>query len=298
MLLPSSLAMLWVLMSDLVLKWRAVHKKKGANIFIPMLRAQKNNESVEAKDMARGDGPFFCLGCSARVVLKKGTIKTHHFAHLADRGCRHGQSEGEMHRRLKEEICLVLSSYPQVSDLQQERREIQPAYPDVSCRWGPTQRVAIEIQVSPISIGTIGRRIQVYTEQGIAVLWVLPWNEALVEDGRYRPTRWERYLHGIYRGKLFYWSPDQELQPVSYRALATTGDAFVWHENEDEWIFAGWPRTSKIYKQVHVHPPVTFSDLVAVTYPSWEGERISLPRARLWTLRPEPSAVSKRRPFV
>ncbi len=263
-----------------------------------MLRARKNDEAVEAKDMTKGEGPFFCRSCTAQVVLKKGTIKAHPFAHLADRGCRHGQSEGKLHRRLKEEICLALSSCSQVSDLQQERREIQQVYPDVNCWWGSTQRVAIEIQVSPISIGTIRHRVQVYTEQGIALLWVLPWNEALVEGGSYRPKRWERYLHGLYRGRLFYWSPAQELQPLSYRVLTTTNNAFVEHENKDEWVFTDQLRKSKIYKKVHLHPPVTFSDLVAVTYSAWERERIFLPKARLWTLRPEPSTFSKRRSLL
>jgi competence CoiA-like predicted nuclease len=260
-----------------------------------MLYAKKQDEWVEAKDVTKEDRPFFCPGCTAPVMLKKGAIKAHHFAHLADRGCRYGQSEGEMHRRLKEEICQVLSSCSQVSGLQQERRELQRAYPDVSFWWGCTQRTVIEIQVSRPSLDTIRHRVQVYTGLEIALLWVLPWNDALVEGARYQPQSWERDLHRLYRGKLFYWSPDQQLQPVSYHALTTTGKAFVWYQNKDEWIFAGQPRKSPIYTQIHLHPPVTFTDLVVVTYPAWEGEHVSLPKARLWTLRPEPSIVSTRR---
>ena len=69
----------------------------------------------------------------------------------------------------------------------------------------------------------------------------------------------------------------------------------MWYEDRQEWIAAGQPRTSKIYKRLHLHPQVGVLDLVAVTYPTWQAEHFSLPEARLWTLKPEPSPVSRRR---
>jgi competence protein CoiA len=260
-----------------------------------MLTALVRDELVNAKDVGKDDGPFLCLECAAHLQLKKGTIKAHHFAHLIDAGCRCGYGEGERHRQLKEEICATLTSSSQVSNLQQERRELKLVYPDISFRFHGKGWVAVEAQVTPISIGTIQRRVQTYTDQGIALLWVLPSNEALVDGDRYRPTRWERYLHALYRGKLFYWSPEQRLQPVSYGDMTTTGEPFVWYEDKKEWIAAGQPHKSKIYKRLRLHAQVDVLDLGAVTYPAWQGGSFFLPKARLWTLKPEPSPVSKRR---
>ncbi len=252
-----------------------------------MLTALAHNELVIAKDVCKEDGPFLCLECAAPLQLKKGTIKAHHFAHMIDAGCRCGYGEGERHRQLKEEICATLASSTQVRGLQQERRELKLVYPDISFWFCGKGWIAVEAQVTAISVDTIQRRVQTYTEQGIALLWVLPWNEALVDGHRYRPTRWERYLHALYRGNLFYWSPEQRLLPVSLKDMTTGGDPFMWYPNKEEWFAAGQPRKSKIYKLVHLHQQVDVLDLAVVTYPVWKGESISLPKARLWTLKPE-----------
>ena len=260
-----------------------------------MLSALARDQLITAKDVSKDDGPFLCLQCAAPLQLKKGTIKAHHSAHLIDAGCRRGYGEGETHRQLKEAICATLTSSPQVSDLQQERRELKQVYPDISFLFSGKGWIAVEVQVTPISVGTICRRVRTYTEQGIALLWVLPCNEALIGGERYRPTRWERYLHALYRGKLFYWSPEQRLQPVSYRDLTTAGEPFTWYQDKREWIAAGQPRKSKIYKRLHLHPQVGVLDLVAVTYPTWQAGRFFLPEARLLTLKPEASPIAKRR---
>jgi competence protein CoiA len=259
-----------------------------------MLTALAHNELVIAKDVCKDDGPFLCLECAAHLQLKKGTIKAHHFAHLVDAGCRCGYGEGERHRQLKEEICVTLASSSQVRSLQQERRELKLVYPDISFWCHGKGWVAVEVQVTDISVDTIQRRVQTYTERGIALLWVLPCNEALVDGERYRPTRWERYLHALYRGKLFYWSPEQRLQLVSLKDMTTTGEPFVWYQDKEAWLAVGRPRKSQIYKRVHLHQQVGVLDLGAITYPAWQRGSFFLPKARLWTLKPEPP-VSKRR---
>src|SRR5579875_380392 len=219
-----------------------------------MLTALAHNELVAAKDVCKDDGPFLCLECSAPLQLKEG-------------------------------ICATLASSSQVRGLQQERRGLRLVYPDISFWLRGKGWIAVEAQVTDISVDTIQRRVQTYTERGIALLWVLPWNEALVDGDRYRPTRWERYLHALYRGKLFYWSPEQRLQPVSLKDMTTTGDPFVWYQDKEKWLAAGQPRKSKIYKRLSLHPQVDVLDLTSVTYPAWQGGSFFLPKARLWTLK-------------
>lgn len=261
-----------------------------------MLIAVAGKALVAAKDVDKNDGPFLCLECAAHLQLKKGPLKAHHFAHRINVGCSRGYGEGETHRHLKEEICTTIAASADVSALQQERRELKQVYPDISFLLHQQERVAVEVQVTAISPSTIQRRVQIYTEQGIALLWVLPFREALIDGNTYRPTRWERYLHALYRGKLFYWSPEQKLQPVSYQDITPAGEPYRYYPEIQEWMLAGKPRRSRRYKRLHLHPQVGVLDLVAITYPAWQAGRfLSLPKARLWTLRPKPSPIARGR---
>ncbi len=250
-----------------------------------MFQARMQDKLVNAKDVTRKDSPFFCSGCGAQVLLKKGSCKAHHFAHIADQGCQHGQGEGEIHRRLKDAISAVLLQHSDVKDIQQECRTLKDVSPDVSFHLRG-HHIAIEIQVTAISRCIIQRRVQRYTALDIALLWVLPWKAELIDGGRYRPTQWEKFLHSLYRGQVFYWSPDGILQPVAYQSMTTTGTLYHWYENKEEWRLAGQPQKSKTYKRVHLLPQVHITDLVSVIYPAWKTQQIFLPEAKLWTLKP------------
>lgn len=121
-----------------------------------MFSAQnKDGAIVQARDMAKEDGPFCCLGCTAAVCLKKGQRIAHHFAHKVATTCQAGKGEGALHRQIKEAVSTMLSMYPQVSYLQQERHVLKSVYPDISFRWqmhpGQYYWMVIEVQVSPIS---------------------------------------------------------------------------------------------------------------------------------------------------
>lgn len=128
--------------------------------------------------------------------------------------------------------------------------------------------------------------MEAYTERGIALLWVLPYNKALIDGRPYRPSSWECYLHALYRRTVFYWTPAQRLLPVSYQSITTTGEAFHWYDDKEDWLYAGQPKRSKRFRRLELHPEVDLIDLVAVDYPAWETDRIHLPAARLWTRRP------------
>ncbi len=71
-----------------------------------MLSARNRWGIVQAKDVTRGDGPFYCLGCRTQVYLKKGSIVVHHFAHFPHfTTCGYGPAEGELHKSIKDAIC-------------------------------------------------------------------------------------------------------------------------------------------------------------------------------------------------
>lgn len=42
---------------------------------------QSDRQKVAAWDQQKNDGPFSCPFCIEETILKKGTMKVHHFAH-------------------------------------------------------------------------------------------------------------------------------------------------------------------------------------------------------------------------
>jgi competence CoiA-like predicted nuclease len=159
-------------------------------------------------------------------------------------------------------------------------------YPDISFCLNGRWYVAVELQVSDIAISTIQRRVEAYTKRDVALLWVLPSNDGLIQGALYQSTHWERYLHALCRRKLYYWMHDETLQPVTYRDVTTTGEDYQWYENQAEWLLAGQPQRSKTRKRIELHPLVKITDLVPVLFPAWDGMSMSLPEARLWTIKP------------
>lgn len=125
-----------------------------------------------------------------------------HFAHWPDAKCAYtGEGESEEHRLAKLEIYQALLRAPGVTDVRLERylREVRP---DVSFVLSG-ELVALEIQASLLARDGIEWRTTVYAKKGIAVLW-MPLFSSEVSEDRYAPKDWERYLHTMYFGKVYY----------------------------------------------------------------------------------------------
>jgi len=68
------------------------------------------------------DGPFRCPECRCEVIVKKGDIYTHHFAHHPGEGCAMGDvadgewtGESQLHQYAKKEMYETLSKHPDVT---------------------------------------------------------------------------------------------------------------------------------------------------------------------------------------
>jgi len=242
-----------------------------------MLNARNKQGVVRAKDVRREDGPFHCLGCRSELLPKKGSIIVHHFAHLPHCTCEYGPAEGELHRKIKDAICQALALHPEVTGLQQERHDLENIYPDICFCWRGIW-VVIEVQVSDLPREIIIRRMQRYTELGIYVLWVLPWQEEIVEGGRYRAKDWVRYLHQLYFGHLYFFRGGETVVPTSLHALARGGGDYHWIPSKEEWIAHGRPQRLKQYKHVHLHAPVHITAFYPVKRRPWKD----CPAATLW----------------
>jgi len=73
--------------------------------------------------------------------------------------------------------------------------------------------MAIEVQISSLSVETIMRRTIDYHRKGIYVLWLLQRTPAL-DRPRYARKIWEKWIHAAYFGRVYYWV--NGLTAVSY----------------------------------------------------------------------------------
>ena len=229
-----------------------------------MLSACNRHGDVLADEVVLEDGPFHCPACLGQVILKKGHIKIPHFAHLPDAECTSpNEGESEEHQLAKLEIYEALLRTPGVTEVRLERY-LQEVRPDVSFVLNG-ELVAVEIQLSLLSRDQIEWRTKTYTRKNIAVLWTPSFSRDLFQ-ARYAPKDWERYLHTMYFGKVYYWFEGIKLVPVKF---------------EEYTLASGWysgTRRSKRFVSPSRLPPVFIPDLAPVWRKPWHD----LPRAKLW----------------
>jgi competence protein CoiA len=223
-------------------------------------------EDVLADEVELEDGPFYCPACQEQLVLKQGRKVVAHFAHRPSTNCEYtGEGESEEHRLAKRELREALLGVPGVTDVRLERylREVRP---DVSFLLNG-QLVALEIQLSQLSLEKIAERTKAYTRKNIAVLWMpLFWRDLL--ERRYAPRDWERYLHAMYYSRVYYWYEDLLVQPVKY------GECLL----EPNW-WNGKRYRSKRFVTPELLPQRSILDLV----PRWRSAWRDIPGAKLWS---------------
>ncbi len=157
-------------------------------------RRKSDGQTVHAYFETKANGPFYCLVCNDPVVLKAGKNKINHFAHES-LTCRFAEGESDAHRCCKIEIYKALKQTSGVTDVMLER-PLGIVRPDVSAIINGV-KVAIEVQISSLSVETIMRRTIDYHRKGIYVLWLLPWTPKL-DSKRYSPKPWEKWIHACY----------------------------------------------------------------------------------------------------
>lgn len=175
---------------------------------------QASGEKVAAWEVERSEGPFFCFCCRQVVSLRRGEIKAAHFAHLPPVTCEYGSGESEAHRLCKIALFESLSKHPRVSKCEMER-DLGTVRPDVSAYINEVP-VAIEVQLSNLSVSRIQYRTVEYARKGIYVLWLPVYADALRAE-LYLPKPWEEWLHAAYFGRVYYWLEGLRVLPVHFR---------------------------------------------------------------------------------
>lgn len=219
------------------------------------------------------EGPFHCPKCQEIVILKKGRIKAHHFAHKPPLTCQYSAGESQKHWIAKKSIYEALVNHPYCKKCDLERM-LDGVRPDISLYINKVP-VAIEIQNSTIEINEIKRRANRYSQLGIHLMWLIPECDPVgskeADDGKkiiHRPQVWQKYLQNMYFGRLYYWQEGAIISPVhleSYEHYVERGnwiddfyddigeslEGTYWHdEHYDDAEYGGHYKKSKTKKEV------------------------------------------------
>lgn len=160
---------------------------------------QSDNKKVLARDESKSNKPFFCPICSDEAILKKGTVKVHHFAHKPPVTCEYGRGEAEEHRMCKMEIFEGLKEHRRFRDVELEKG-MGTVRPDVSALMDDIP-IAVEVQISTLTMDQIVYRTSEYARKGIYLLW-LPIYSIYLETDRYSPKLGEMGSRRILRPHL------------------------------------------------------------------------------------------------
>jgi len=213
-----------------------------------------DNEKVYAWTEAKGNQPFSCPECRDKVILKKGVVKIHHFAHKPPFFCNYGVGESEEHRRCKLEIYNRLLKEPSVSGCEVEKN-LESVRPDVFCYIRKTP-VAIEVQLSVLTLDQIIYRTIEYYKKGIYVLWLPIFSDRLIST-RYSPKLWEKWLHTAYFGRVYYWHSNLNSVPIHFSDHVIHVESRSWFEAGGiENSGGGYDKISKRFKTPKLGAPV------------------------------------------
>ena len=160
-----------------------------------MLTAIRNrdNQKVIAPYEDKDKQGYRCQNCSEAVILNKGKVRCDYFRHHTLSNCAN-KGESVLHMKIKQII------YEQLISIFKSIKWIDLEYPigndlrsDIYLQTGKGTKIALEIQVSPITVKELYRRTSLYHENAINVLWILPF-----EKERFYPywTAKEREMAG------------------------------------------------------------------------------------------------------
>lgn len=187
--------------------------------------------------------PFTCVECEDEVILKKGNKRVHHFAHKPPINCSFGIGESQKHYEVKKAIYEALLKESNCSKCELER-VLDGVRPDISLKINDNY-VAIEIQNSTIDTALINQRIERYNKLNIYLIWILPdKNPKIVlpdskDEGMNeelcRPKEWEKYLHKLYFGRLYYWQDNANVKPLHLQTYKYETISGNWIEDNDDY---------------------------------------------------------------
>jgi len=186
-------------------------------------------------------------------------------------------TEGRKHLSIKRQITQALEHHPAVTDLQQERN-FGAVQADIAFYLYDVQ-VAIEIQRINVGWTNIVERTQRYHALGIHVLWVLVPDSRLCKGLSDSVPTWQRCLHALYFGVIYYWIREQLVLPIHLQRCVNPRRQY-YDFQKGQWHSPLYAH----YRMPWLLEPVQITELHPVIRPAGTYGDYALPEASLLNL--------------
>ncbi|GJL66820.1 MAG: hypothetical protein NPIRA05_17910 [Nitrospirales bacterium] len=241
---------------------------------------QSDSSKVLARASEKFEALFLCPRCRRELILRKGHIKVHHFAHKPPVTCALGKGEKEQHLKAKLEIYDALLCELNVSELELEK-DFGASVADVYARISGVP-VAVEIQRSVLSVNDIIARTLNYHRLGVSVLWAGLPNPDLATS-KYSPRAWEKWCHAAYYGRVYFWDSGQVFKVVHFGPYQIHVASTSWYEDGAERSAGGYDRTSRRWRTPQSGVPCLLSQSFHTNRRApWMGGAVSIPECTLY----------------
>lgn len=196
------------------------------------------NRVVSANRVTKDDGPFKCKNCGMEMVVRKCSNKRDHFAHKA-KLTDVGYKDHSLHDQCKCELFAELCKIPTKGKWGKEilipaKGNVPALKPDI-CGRLYEKPIAIEIQKSSYTPKFIMDKTRYYSERNIYVLWIIPLKNP-IQNTEFRPRLYEKFLHTMYFGHVFYWYEGlgSKLLSVKYESVTRYIEDFEFYSEDGE----------------------------------------------------------------
>lgn len=277
------------------LQAKKMNTEKDFEISISKTTAKRvvDNKIVHASKVTKTDGPFYCDETFEELIVRKCVEKIDHFAYKA-RQSPLAKKESELHITCRKELLeLLQQKYPE-GKWESERstfsdnkeKGYKKVVPDLSGRIN-NRGVIIEIQKSTLSLKKIQHRTEQYSKRGAYILWIIPLTEKLGNDN-FRPRLFERFLHTMYYGRVYYWykGNGSKLVPIHFGTAERWIEGSEWYDENGEFhatesYWKPFLRTKKpLYgKTVDLITDFKFEERKAFEL---ENEKLSAPKSKIY----------------
>jgi hypothetical protein len=240
-----------------------------------MLVALCEGSRITAAAAERG-AQYHCPSCGKALVLKKGRVVVHHFAHKPPILCDWARGETLAHLEAKRIVHEALTARGVRAELEYTVETLPGDRRADVMAWSPKGRmIAIELQHTSISADEITERAFAYARAGAAQIWIsfLPpqvWKEALKKaDGswlirRYAPRQFELWIDGL-TAKAGRWMYDSQASQFWLAKMARheiLEDETIWYAPGGiEHYRAARTRVSKKYRDLVLRGPFKMEEL-------------------------------------
>jgi hypothetical protein len=146
-------------------------------------RLQKKYNVIEGFDFDPHEDSWRCNLCEGKMIYVSKSIngRTDHFRHYASQNCSY-EPESEIHLEMKRHIYEEFPKYNKIKSKDLERNINNKAVLDVYFELENDIRIGFECQVSNINWNTFKKRMEIYKENNIYVIWLFHYDSFLHKE--------------------------------------------------------------------------------------------------------------------